>query len=133
PQVLSMMVYSGYAMAYAPLEPGSTKFDEYTWRDGKVTHKPAPSQPKPADVPKMLFDLTTVDWSVVESLVATVAARVPEESVTYVWAHRPGTLFTTYSTVFTHGITTTTMFSVATSGDYNSSGFHADARGKLVD
>jgi len=133
PQVTWVVFYEGgYVIAYAPLEPGSTKFDEYTWRDGKVTHGPLSIQPDAADVPKMLFDLTTVDWTVVEPLVDKVPELAPEEPLGFVSVHRPGTMMSTYSSVFTYGVTTPVMFTVATHGDYGSSMIYADAAGKVV-
>ena len=133
PQVTWVVFYEGgYVIAYAPLEPGSLKFDEYTWRDGEVSHRPLPSQPDAADVPKMLFDITTVDWTVVEPLVAESSQRAPDEEVSYVSVHRPGTMMTSYSSVFTYGVTTPTMFTVASTGDYSSSMFLADSGGKIT-
>ncbi|MCL2466199.1 MAG: hypothetical protein FWF02_04820 [Micrococcales bacterium] len=127
-----VVFYDGYTIALAPKEPGSPYLDEFTWRAGKVAQKPATTQPTAGDVPKMLFDLTKVDWTVVEPLLATVPEHAPDEKVGYVSVHRPGTMMTSYSWVFVYGVTTETMFTVAMTGDYHNSMIAADSSGTIV-
>jgi hypothetical protein len=74
-QFTEVGIYGDYIVAEGLTAPGSPTTDRYTWRDGEATRDgAAPIQPDPAALPDELFDVTAVDWSLVEPLVA----RVPE-------------------------------------------------------
>ncbi|WP_431838496.1 hypothetical protein [Cellulomonas sp. Y8] len=72
-QFTEVGIYGDYIVAEGLTAPGAPTTDRYTWRDGEATRDgAAPIQPDPAALPDELFDVTAVDWSLVEPLVAQV-------------------------------------------------------------
>jgi len=72
-QFTEVGIYGDYIVAEGLTAPGEPTTDRYTWRGGEATRDgAAPIQPEPEDLPDELFDVTTVDWSLVEPLVAQV-------------------------------------------------------------
>lgn len=72
-QFTEVGIYGDYIVAEGLTAPGAPTTDRYTWRDGEATRDgAAPIQPDAAALPDELFDVTTVDWSLVEPLVAQV-------------------------------------------------------------
>ncbi|MBW0254807.1 hypothetical protein [Cellulomonas sp. PS-H5] len=72
-QFTEVGIYGDYIVAEGLTAPGAPTTDRYTWRDGEAARDGAATiQPDPATLPDELFDVTTVDWSLVEPLVAQV-------------------------------------------------------------
>lgn len=72
-QFTDVGIYGDYIVAEGLTAPGSPTTDRYTWRDGEAARDGAATiQPDPATLPDELFDVTAVDWSLVEPLVAQV-------------------------------------------------------------
>jgi len=63
----------GRARAEAPSAPGATTVDRFTWNAGDVERDgPIDNQPRPQALRDTLFDVTTVDWPAVATLVAQI-------------------------------------------------------------
>ncbi len=63
-----------YATADARTSADADTIDEYMWRHGSVEHRGAASiQPDADKVSAIVFDVTAIDWSVIETLTAQVA------------------------------------------------------------
>ncbi|WP_217616214.1 hypothetical protein [Cellulomonas sp. GbtcB1] len=72
-QFTEVGIYGDYIVAEGLTAPGAPTTDRYTWRDGEAARDGAATiQPDPATLPDELFDVTAVDWSLVEPLVAQV-------------------------------------------------------------
>lgn len=73
-QFTEVLLFQTYAVAEALTTPGAQTTDRFVWRDGGASRDGAATiQPDPAELPDELFDVTQVDWSVVESLTAQAA------------------------------------------------------------
>jgi len=74
-QFVRLILWPDSARAEAPTTPGATTTDYYGWRDGHAERIPDPPEPRdPEKLANQLFDVTTVDWTVLEGL----AAQIPE-------------------------------------------------------
>ncbi|MCL2466677.1 MAG: Hsp70 family protein [Micrococcales bacterium] len=63
----------GDASAKAPSAPGATTVERFTWSAGHVERAgPLDEQPRPQALRDKLFDVATVDWASIETLVAQV-------------------------------------------------------------
>jgi hypothetical protein len=94
-QVTDLAIYKTYAYANAPTTPGAETTDEYWWRDGSVEHRGASSiQPDPGEAAAMLFDASTIDWSLIGGLVeqSSQALGISTDSGPYVSVERPESL-----------------------------------------
>lgn len=73
-QFTEVLLFQTYAVAEALTTPGAQTTDRFVWRDGGASRDGAATiQPDPAELPDELFDVTQVDWSVVERLTAQAA------------------------------------------------------------
>lgn|GEM_PF-953997 len=73
-QFTEVVLFQTFAVAEGLTSPGAQTTDRYVWRDGSATRDGAATiQPDPAELPTKLFDLTQLDWSVVERLTAQAA------------------------------------------------------------
>lgn len=73
-QFTEVLLFQTYAVAEALTSPGAQTTDRFVWRDGDASRDGAATiQPDPAELPDELFDVTQVDWSVVEPLTAQAA------------------------------------------------------------
>lgn len=124
-QFTEVGIYGEYIVAEGLTAPGAPTTDRYTWRDGAAARDgAAPIQPDPAALPDELFDVTTVDWSLVEPLVA----QVPE--LTGITA--PGGPSVLVRRATDVGVTTAVEFHLWVSDEYHDSYLTADATGTVV-
>ncbi len=73
-QFTDLVLFQTYVVAEALTSPGAQTTDRFVWRDGRASRDGAATiQPDPAELPDELFDVTQVDWSVVESLTSQAA------------------------------------------------------------
>jgi len=68
-QFVAIDLYPTHVSAKAPTAPGVTTIDRYSWRDGRAAREGPTSDRLDVDE---LFDVTTVEWTSVEGLVAQV-------------------------------------------------------------
>jgi hypothetical protein len=124
-QFTEVGIYGDYIVAEGLTAPGAPTTDRYTWRGGEAARDgAAPIQPDPAALPDELFDVTTVDWSLVEPLVA----QVPE--LTGITA--PGGPSVLVRRATDPGVTTPVEFHLWVSDDYYDAYLTADATGTVV-
>lgn len=124
-QSTMIVLYRTYAVTDLLTTPGAQTTDSWIWRDDTAENQGAELiQSDPEDLPGELFDLTTVDWSLIESLVSQLPTLTgidnPEPSV-YV---RRAT---------TDAVTTEVEIALSTSNDYYDAWITADATGTVVD
>jgi len=86
-QVTSVTVGCDFATVVAPSTPGATTTDSFSWQDGTAgSNGPTPYQPTRKELTESLFDVTTVDWTLLEGLAAQVPGLTrrddPDFSVT---------------------------------------------------
>ncbi len=125
-QFVEIGFHGTFAVAEALTSPGATTTDSFTWRDGEATRDgAAPIQPPAGSLPDELFDVTTVDWS----LVGALAARAP--GLTGIEDTDPPTIVVRRATI--DKVTTPVEFLVMTSDDYYSAYLHADLTGQVVE
>lgn len=131
-QVTGVHVYQTYAYLDALTSADASTTDEYTWRDGTVEHDGATSiQPDPADLPRMLFDATAIDWT----LVATLTGRIADQSgiddpTPIVAVSRPVTGFSDGDGVWAYG---DVQIVVSVSDDYRSASVAYDTSGQVTE
>lgn len=124
-QFTEVGIYGDYIVAEGLTAPGAATTDRYTWRGGEASRDgAAPIQPEPEDLPGELFDVTTVDWSLVEPLVA----QVPE--LTGITA--PGGPSVLVRRATDPGVTTPVELHLWVSDEYYDAYLTADATGTVV-
>ncbi len=124
-QFTELVMYREYVVSEAPTTPGAPTTDQYNWRDGEATREGAATiQPDPAELPDELFDVTTVDWSLVEPLVA----QLPE--LTGIADPQGAGVLVRRATDV--NVTTPVEFHLSLSDDYYDAYLTADATGAIV-
>ncbi|MET0434336.1 MAG: hypothetical protein ABW025_09230 [Cellulomonas sp.] len=124
-QFTEVGIYGDYIVAEGLTEPGAPTTDRYTWRDGEAARDGAATiQPDPATLPDELFDVTAVDWSLVEPLVA----QVPE--LTGITA--PGGPSVLVRRATDPAVTTPVEFHLWVGDEYYDAYLTADATGTVV-
>lgn len=130
-QVTGVHVFQTYAYLDALTSADATTTDEYTWRDGTAAHDGATSiQPDPADLPRMLFDVTTIDWTLVETLTDQIADLTGiDDPAPMVAVSRPITGISQDDGVWTYG---DVQFVVSVSDEYHDGSITYDTAGQVV-
>ena len=124
-QFTEVGIYGDYIVAEGLTAPGAPTTDRYTWRDGEAARDGAATiQPDPATLPDELFDVTAVDWSLVEPLVA----QVPE--LTGITA--PGGPSVLVRRATDPAVTTPVEFHLWVGDEYDDAYLTADATGTVV-
>lgn len=124
-QFTELVMYREYVVSEAPTTPGAPTTDQYNWRDGEATREGAATiQPDPGALPDQLFDVTTVDWSLVEPLVAQLPALtgIADPHGAMVLVRRATDV----------NVTTPVEFHLSLSDDYYDAYLTADATGQVV-
>ncbi|WP_263119505.1 hypothetical protein [Cellulomonas sp. RIT-PI-Y] len=114
-----------YATADGLTSPDAVTTDSWLWRDGTAQHQgPELIQSDAADLPDELFDVTTVDWSLIEGLVAQLPALTGiDDPDPVVYVRR----------AVSSRVTTPVEFSLSTDDDYDDAWISADATGQIVE
>jgi hypothetical protein len=114
-----------YAVADGLTTPDAVTTDTWNWRDGKAEHDGAELiQPDAADLPNLLFDITTVNWSLVQGMVDQLPGLTGIENVDpSVYVRR----------AVSDRVGTPVEFSLSTSDDYYSAWITFDANGQVAE